>query len=327
MTYWQRWIREPQTAWLRKATFQVHLWSGVGVGLYLLLVSVTGSVLVFSNELYMAATHDPIIVTGSGPRLTDAQLNDAATRAYPGYAVSRISRARNPDQAVSISLTGTAGLKNRLFDPYTGSDLGDSVPLGIWLVSKLIELHDDLLAGSTGRRVNGVGALLLILLAFTGIVVWWPGIRTWRRSLTVHRKVGWQRFTWDLHSMIGFWTLGFILLFGITGAYLGNPQPFQDLADRLEPPTDANAGVRIVDRIIYWLAFLHFGRINGIGIPCRGRGLCDSTTKLVWAVFGLAPAGMFVTGAVMWWNRVLRKKLRRGNRSHRGARADATSSP
>jgi uncharacterized iron-regulated membrane protein len=327
MTYWQRWIREPQTAWLRKATFQVHLWSGVGVGLYLLLVSVTGSVLVFSNELYMAATHDPIIVTGSGPRLTDAQLNDAATRAYPGYAVSRISRARNPDQAVSISLTGTAGLKNRLFDPYTGSDLGDSVPLGIWLVSKLIELHDDLLAGSTGRRVNGVGALLLILLAFTGIVVWWPGIRTWRRSLTVHRKVGWQRFTWDLHSMIGFWTLGFILLFGITGAYLGNPQPFQDLADRLEPLTDANAGLRIVDRIIYWLAFLHFGRINGIGIPCRGRGLCDSTTKLVWAVFGLAPAGMFVTGAVMWWNRVLRKKLRRGNRSHRGARADATSSP
>ncbi len=66
--------------------------------------------------------------------------------------------------------------------------------------------------------------------------------------------------------MIGFWSLGFILLFGITGAYLGNPQPFQDLADRLEPPTDANAGVRTVDQILYWLAFMHFGRINGIGI-------------------------------------------------------------
>jgi uncharacterized iron-regulated membrane protein len=114
--------------------------------------------------------------------------------------------------------------------------------------------------------------------------------------------------------MIGFWSLGFVLLFGITGAYLGNPQPFQDLADRLEPPTDANAGVRTVDQILYWLAFMHFGRINGIGIPCSGRGLCDSTTKLVWTVFGLAPAVMFVTGAVMWWNRVLRKKLRRTSR-------------
>ena len=31
--------------------------------------------------------------------------------------------------------------------------------------------------------------------------------------------------------MIGFWSLGFILLFAVSGAYLGNPQPFQDLAD------------------------------------------------------------------------------------------------
>jgi uncharacterized iron-regulated membrane protein len=278
------------------------------------LVSATGSVLVYRNELYREATRDPIIVTESGARLTDEQLKGAATRAYPGYTVLSIGRGRNPDQAVRISLKRSADFKDRLFNPYTGADLGDSVPLGIWLVSKLIELHDDLLAGRTGRSVNGVGALILILLAFTGIVVWWPGIKTWRRSLTVHRKVGWQRFTWDLHSMIGFWSLGFILLFGITGAYLGNPQPFQDLADRLEPPTDANAGVRTVDQIVYWLAFLHFGRINGIGIPCRGRGLCDSTTKLIWAAFGLAPAGMFVTGAVMWWNRVLRKKLRRTSR-------------
>jgi uncharacterized iron-regulated membrane protein len=29
---------------------------------------------------------------------------------------------------------------------------------------------------------------------------------------------------------------------------------------------------------------------------------------LIWAVLGLAPAAMFVTGAMMWWNRVARKK-------------------
>ena len=52
MTYWQRWIWQPQTAWLRKATFQLHLWSGIGIGLYVLMVSVTGSVLVYRNELY-----------------------------------------------------------------------------------------------------------------------------------------------------------------------------------------------------------------------------------------------------------------------------------
>ena len=152
MTHWQRWISHPQTTWVRKATFQLHMWSGIGVGLYVLLVSVTGSIVVYRNELYTAATSDPIVVVESGPRLTDDELKAAATRAYPGYTIIGISRGQHPDQADSISLNGRAGRKDRLFNPYTGKDLGDSSPrLGIRLVSKLLELHDDLLAGSTGR--------------------------------------------------------------------------------------------------------------------------------------------------------------------------------
>jgi len=308
VTYWERCVRQPQTVWLRKAIFQLHLWSGIGIGLYVLLISVTGSVLVYRNELYRAATRDPIMVAESGSRLTDEQLKTAATRAYPGYSVLSIGRMRNPDQAVSISLRGIGGLRNRLFNPYTGADLGDSVPLGILLVSRLLKLHDDLLGGTTGRSINGIGALLIAVLALTGMVVWWPGIRTWRRSLTVPRNAGWQRFIWGLHGMLGFWTFGIILLFAVSGAYLGNPEKFQDLADRIEPLTDANARTRMVDQVTYWLAYLHVGRINGIGIPCSGPGFCDMTMKLLWAVLGLAPAAMFVTGAMMWWNRVARKK-------------------
>jgi len=190
-------------------------------------------------------------------------------------------------------------------------------------VSKLLSLHDDLLAGPTGRKVNGLGALLLLVLAATGIVIWWPGIKTWRRSLTVHRGTGWKRVTWELHSMIGFWSLGFILLFGITGLYLGNPEPIQDLADYLEPLTPENAGLRIGDRIIYWLAYLHFGRLGGRGISWCGRGLCDSTTKAIWAVFGLAPAIMFVTGAIIWWTRVIGPRRRSTARSARSRAATA----
>jgi uncharacterized iron-regulated membrane protein len=310
MTYWQRWIWQPQTTWLRKATFQLHLWCGIGLGLYVLMISVTGSILVYRNELYRVATPDPIVVTASGTRLTDAQLKGRATRLYPGYRVVNINRPPNPDEAVGISLRGSAGPKNRLFNPYTGADLGDAVPLGIWAVSRLLSLHDDLLGGTTGRTVNGAGAVLVVVLSLTGIVVWWPGIRTWRRSLAVPRNVGWQRVIWGLHSMIGFWSLGFILLFAVSGAYLCAPELFQSLADRIEPLTDANARTRTIDQVIYWLAYLHFGRINGIGIPCRGPGLCDMATKLTWAVVGIAPAVMFVTGAVMWWNRVVRTRTK-----------------
>jgi uncharacterized iron-regulated membrane protein len=239
VTMWKRWVRHPQRIWLRRALFQVHLWSGIGIGLYVLMISVTGSVLVYRNELYVAAT----------------------------------------------------------------------TPTEFRMVSDLLDLHDNLLAGETGRRVNGVGAVAVLALASSGLVIWWPGIKTWRRSLTLPRGVGWQRATWHLHSMIGFWSLGFTLLFAMSGAYLGFPAAFQNVADRLDPVTD-EATFRISDQIIYWLAYLHFGRINGIGIPCSGPGLCDQMTKAIWALFGLAPAAMFVSGAIMWWNRVVRPRWR-----------------
>ena len=299
---WQRWVQLPQNLWLRRALFQVHLWSGIGIGLYVLMISVTGSVLVYANELYRAATPKPILSTACGPRLTDEQLKDAATRAYPGYRVVNLGRARNLDQAVDVSLRRGGQEKQRLFDPRTGDDLGESVPLRIWLVSKLADLHDNLLAGPTGRKVNGFGALALLALAATGLVIWWPGINTWRRSLRPHRGVGWKRLVWDVHSMIGFWSVAFILLFAVSGLYLAIPQPFEDLAGRLQPVLGEG------DRVNYWLAILHFGRINGIGFVCSGPGLCDQATKAIWAAFGLAPAAMFATGAIMWWNRVLRPR-------------------
>jgi uncharacterized iron-regulated membrane protein len=30
--------------------------------------------------------------------------------------------------------------------------------------------------------------------------------------------------------------------------------------------------------------------------------------KVLWTIFGLAPALLFVTGGLMWWNRVLSKR-------------------
>src|SRR5689334_18428487 len=244
---WRRWVQQPQNIWLRKALFQVHLWSGIGIGLYVLMISVTGSVLVYRNELYVAATPKPIISTASGPRLTDQQLKDAALRAYPGYRVADLRRSLNLDEAVDVQLRRGDQAKNRLFDPRTGNDLGEAVPLGIRAVSALLDLHDNLLAGSTGRTVNGVGALAVLALSATGLVLWWPGIKTWRRSLRPHRGVGWKRLIWELHSMFGFWSFGFIVLFAVSGVYLGISEPFEHFAQRVEPL------IQNGDQILYWL--------------------------------------------------------------------------
>ena len=40
MSFAERWMRRPQNVWLRRALFQVHLWTGIAVGLYVVAISV-----------------------------------------------------------------------------------------------------------------------------------------------------------------------------------------------------------------------------------------------------------------------------------------------
>lgn len=295
---------------LRRALFQVHLWSGIGLGLYIFFISVTGSVLVYRNELLVWATPDPYVSTATTPILADEELAAAARDAHPGFRVTRIDRHYDPNNATEIWLERDGEVRKRHFDPRTGADVGRATAPGVQAVTTLMAVHDNFLAGPAGRVVNGVAALCVLLIALTGLVLWWPGTARWKQRLVVHRGLGWKRFNWELHSMMGFWCFSVIVIFALSGVYLCFPEAFHAWADRTFEVTADNAGRRFIDKALYWLAFLHFGRINGIGLPCDGPGLCDQSVKAAWALFGLAPAAMFVTGAIMWWNRVVRRWLR-----------------
>ena len=43
-------------------------------------------------------------------------------------------------------------------------------------VERIVDLHENLLTGSTGQAANGIGAICLTLLCLTGAAIWWPGI-------------------------------------------------------------------------------------------------------------------------------------------------------
>lgn len=311
MTGWRQWLERPQQVLLRRLAFQVHLWIGIAAALYMLVICVSGSVLVYRNELYRAFSPVPVVVSGSGTPLAAAELTRAARQAYPDHEVTDIHTGKTANHAIEITLTRGDDSMRRLLHPFTGADLGNPVPVGYRVTTWLLDLHDNLLTGDTGRTVNGVGALAMTMLALTGAVIWWPGIGNWRRSVFPDRRSNWKRFNWSLHSALGFWGFAFVLLWGITGLYLSFPDLFATVLDRLEPFDPASTDDRLVDRIQYWLAYLHFGRLGGRGIPGCGRGLCDSATKFTWAVFALVPPLMVVTGVLMWWNRVIRPRRQR----------------
>jgi uncharacterized iron-regulated membrane protein len=297
MTFGQRLARQPQSIWARKALFQVHLWTGIGVGLYIFTICLTGSAVVFRREL--AKTLLPSTkVAVSGRRMSVEELTAVVSKANPRFKVTRVLPSRRADTAVEIWMTRGGRLRERLFNPYTGQELGDALPYEPRLVVWLVEFHDNLLGGETGRLVNGVGALSLTVLCITGALIWWPGTDRWRRSLLVHSKVGWRRFNWDLHSALGFWMLAFVAMWAVSGIYLAFPEPFTNLVDFLQPLDPASRTPRFGDDALAWLARIHFGRAWGPWV------------KTVWVILGLMPAVLFVTGAVMWWNRVLRYAIR-----------------
>tara|TARA_B100001123_G_scaffold439135_1_gene575394 strand:- start:15552 stop:16457 length:906 start_codon:yes stop_codon:yes gene_type:complete len=295
MSYFDRWVQHPQTVWLRKALFQVHLWSGIGVGLYLVVISVTGSILVFRSELRQTFMPQPVFVEAVGERMDSDQILVAAERVYPDGDVSIFAERDIPTQAVTISVNREGEVQQMLLDPFTGADLGHAMPAGWRATTWLLDLHDNLLSGETGRKFNGFGAILMTLLSVTGIIIWWPGAETWRRSLTVDFRANWRRLNWTLHSAIGFWTLLFVFMWGFTGIYLCFPQVFTAFVDYVEPFNMETFEDRVGDAVLYWLTRLHFGRFS-------------MATKILWSILGLVPVVMFVTGSLMWWNRVIRPR-------------------
>jgi len=270
MTVGEQWKRRPQNVWLRRALFQIHLWTGIGVGLYVLAISVSGSAIVFRNEVYSNAPTGPETVAISGPRLNAQELRAAIQRAYPGYSLSYLWEAKRPDQSVEVWLDRNGHKKQRAFNPYTGRDLGEARPYSIQILAWLGDLHVNLLAGSTGRIVNGIGSIFVTLLCVTGAVLWWPGVASWRRNLKIGWRASWKRINWDLHSAVGFWTFFFVFAWGLTGIYLVFPSPVQvfvhhflpldryrplsmemapparDLTPEAERPVVADAGARFL---------------------------------------------------------------------------------
>jgi uncharacterized iron-regulated membrane protein len=242
MGIWSKWIRDPQSLWLRKAVFQIHLWIGIAIALYVIVICLTGSILVYRNELYGAF-------------------------------------APTPD---------------------------DPMPLGFRATSWLLDLHDNLLSGETGRRTNGAGAAAVTLMGLTGLVVWWPGVRRWRRSLFVDMRSNWRQVNWSVHSATGLWFAGFILLWGVSGLYLSYPAPFNAIVEYFFPADEVLGFNETADRILFWFGYSHFGRFGG-RIPGCSRGACNEVLKAVWAAAGIAPVIMAVTGVIMWWNRTRRR--------------------
>jgi uncharacterized iron-regulated membrane protein len=294
MTSWRKWSRCPQTLW-RRIAFQIHLCMGVVLSLYVIVLSLTGSVLVYRVELTRLLDVRRPVFDPSVRSLSADELRDAAVRAFPDHAVVNVDTRMSPrDPIVEVVIARDGEHRRRAFNPYTGEDLGDRFPAGVRAIIWVANLHDDLLLGRQHRAVNGIGAILLTALVLTGAIIWWPGVRTWRQALTIRWRARSPRVNRDIHRASGFWLYLLILNWSLTGIYLAFPTPIVYALEFLTPAAAAE-GPSWVDVVVQWSTRIHFGRWP------------NPLLKALWAVMGVVPTVLAITGLVMWRNRSLRQ--------------------
>ena len=206
MNIWQRWLQAPQTAFFRRALFQVHLWVGIGFGLYVLVISLSGSALLLKSPFYSWLEPKKVVPLETEPLSGDA-LEARMAEVYAGYELGFTIEGFEEDDATYIVLQKDGEFIPHYFNQYTGEDNGLARPWPIQGVEWLANIHYELMLGrEVGRKVNGVGGALFVLMSVTGLIIWWQGKRRWWEGLIINPRSD-RTLLWQVHSFCGFWAL------------------------------------------------------------------------------------------------------------------------
>lgn len=276
----------------RRVARHIHLWLGLTVGLLFVLLGLTGSALVFYQEID-AALHPEIQVATHAPAPGWAspvwdralatvrrqwphddgqwrfEVSDApgpiAARYYPAGAPASHMAKR---MMVWLSPDGTRILRHDGWGDYA--------------MSWIYELHMDLLSGAVGHKIVGWSGLVFLILLGSGLVAWWPKGR-WRKALRFKHDATPIRRLHDIHKLSGLWSLILLILFSLTGAMLALPWESNWALERIVGPVDlapsprSPAQDRPPIRLATALAAAHRAlpdaRLTWIELPPAGSGV------------------------------------------------------
>jgi uncharacterized iron-regulated membrane protein len=222
----------------KKKTFKqwisvLHLWLGLASGLIVLLLSVTGCIYVFSQEISDWLRRDEIYVA----QVEETRMPVAAvwqqTQVFlgPDTKISNVNIYRDPQKALVFHCY--KGSEGSLFyfgnieyylsvyaDPYTGKVLGVyDEELDFFNIIKM--LHWSLLLDTPiGQQITGWATFIFVIMLITGIILWWPKNKSARKQRFWFQwkdSTKWRRKNYDLHNIFGFYIASIAIIIAFTG--------------------------------------------------------------------------------------------------------------
>jgi len=214
----------------------LHLWLGLVSGIIVVIVSITGCLFTFQQEISSITRHDIWYVKppsdhqlalplsrlqSKAERVlgSEAPLTYTTTYASPKRAWEFMSYV--PGDPDALTYGGTIKVYKSVFlNPYTGEVTGEiNYKNDFFMIIKGI--HWSLyLNDAIGQRIVGWATFIFVILLITGIIMWWP--KKWNKkhidsSFKVRWKARFKRLNYDLHNVLGFYTFIIALILGLTG--------------------------------------------------------------------------------------------------------------
>lgn len=208
----------------KKTLHKLHSWAGLICLLPFLLISFTGSLLVFKDEIDSLLMPEFTQVVDKGERLNSNLLIRNIRQQLPGYELGswEILSGNSADRIYLIK-HGTDQWYKAHLNPYTGRVLSQPVNRHHYITDWLVELHYTLLLNdlftfdeNLGTAFTSLFALLLMFLGISGLVIY---RKFWLRVFTLRINQRLLAMLSDLHKMIGTLSAPILLILGLTGGY------------------------------------------------------------------------------------------------------------
>ena len=214
------------TVSVRKTIFWLHLIAGVVAGVVILVMSVTGTLLMYQKQITAWADGAKVEAPANAERIPATALLAKVQESESGKPTA-MTVYSDPNKAVAISY----GREKTVFvNPYTGAVIGEGSKKARAFFQSMIEWHRWLgMSGENrplGKAITGACNLAFLFLVLSGIYLWWPRNWSWRslKAVTVFDgSLRGKARDWNWHNVIGFWSAIPLAVLVFTAVFFSYP--------------------------------------------------------------------------------------------------------